>query len=760
MMLRRGREGSAGLLGGDAALKESQDDGFEEWQDPGHQKTLRGAKPREDDIRVYDLAQALASPTAGDECFRQVVESIVDSVIIHRHGRIVYANPAAVAIVGGGLVDDITGLAPLDFVAPEDRQKVGDVILHVADHGGASEIVGYTGIGLDGRCHDIETIAVRTTSQEGAAILNVCRDVTERNRTETALRDSEARFRTFAEHSPGATVGICERRIVIANRAAARLFGVDNADDLIGKDVLRFCGDAMQNWAKRSIAVLEQGEAVPRQLRGRLCRPNGTSIDAEWTSIPFIFGGKPAAYVILRDVTERLKTEERHRYLASHDPLTGLPNRLEFQHRLKAMAEQAGSTRTRFAIHYLDLDYFKNINDSLGHQIGDKLLQFVAARLKRTVRSSDLVARLGGDEFAVLQTDADSSFSPRYLAEKLQHAIEQPYTVGDHLLHSSATIGIAVFPDHGDDPDHLLRRADLALYQAKDQGRNAISFFSEDLDIRVQERDSLVTQLIRAEARGEFDIHFQPIASLCSGRIDAVEALLRWHHPDRGLLVADDFIHAVEASREAQRIGAWVLRKACDHAKSWDRHDIGNVRVAVNLSMPLLQRPDLVDLVRSSLDDVGLAPSRLELELTERIIITAGAAGIVPKLLKLHDMGVRIALDDFGTGFSSLALLRDLPVDRIKIDRSFIAGFGSNADDTAIVRAVTNLGRSMNKRVTAEGVECSTTLELLRNEGCHEIQGFHLARPMPAGELVDFLMRSGPKKMSAATDTTPSPDRL
>jgi EAL domain-containing protein (putative c-di-GMP-specific phosphodiesterase class I) len=248
----------------------------------------------------------------------------------------------------------------------------------------------------------------------------------------------------------------------------------------------------------------------------------------------------------------------------------------------------------------------------------------------------------------------------------------------------------------------------------------------------------------------EFHIFFQPIANLCTGKIEAVEALLRWHHPERGLLPADLFIHAIEVSREAQRIGAWVLRKACEHARDWGHEHLGGLRVAVNLSMPLLQRPDLVDLVKSCLDDTGLDPARLELELTERMVITAGASGIERKLMELHELGVHIALDDFGTGFSSLSLLKDLPIDRIKIDRSFVAGFGINADDTAIVRAVTNLGRSMNKQVTAEGVESSETLELLRLEGCHEIQGFHLARPMPAVDVVGFLTAYRQKALTGA----------
>lgn len=678
-----------------------------------------------------------------DACFQQVVESIADSVIIHQNGRIIYANPSAVRTIGAATQDDVIGQSSLSFAAPEDRQRLSEIIRQVAESGGTSGIVPYTGVRLDGQRLEVETIAARMATEGAPTILNVCRDVTERKQTELALKDSEARFAILAEHSPEAIIAVCERRIVLANEAAAAMLGVASPDSLQGQDVAKLCLECNNDLSEHGFDIFEQGGAVTKQLHGRFRRLDGLPIDLDVTSIPYVHGEKPATYLILRDVTERLRDEERHRYLASHDPLTDLPNRLGFQRRLHDLLAGESNPRTgRFAIHYLDLDYFKSVNDSLGHEIGDRLLQIVATRLKNAIRSTDLVARLGGDEFAVLQADATSNDAPRLLAKKLQRAVEQPYSVGDQLLHTSTTIGIAIYPDNGDEPEQLLRRADLALFHAKECGRNAISFFSRDLDVRVRERDKLVSQLIRAEASGEFEVHFQPIASLHSGRVEAVEALLRWNHPERGLMTADDFIHAIEASREGQRIGAWVLHEACKHAKTWERLGVGDLRVAVNLSMPFLQRPDFTDVVLRTLRMTDLAPSKLELELTERIIVSAGGDSIALKLAKLRALGVHIALDDFGTGYSSLALLKDLPVDRIKIDRSFVAGFGISANDTAIVRAVTHLGRSLNMRVTAEGVECSEIMDMLRDEGCDDIQGFHLAKPMPASAITDFLQGS------------------
>ncbi len=697
---------------------------------------------RQTRIDLDDLAQDRRDPSA-ITFFQQVVESIVDSVIIHRDGRIIYANASAARTIGAKEQKDLVGQSTFAFVAPQDRARVGEAIRHVAQTGGSSGIVPYTGVSLDGHCIEVETIAVRIETTDTPVILNVCRDVTERNRTKLALRDSEARFETLARLSPEAIIAVCAGDIVLANAAAAALLGMAHESEIEGREANSFCADEQDCLMSLGLGTDGRRDQVPRQACVRFLRQDGSAIDLEVTSIPYMYGEKPAAYLILRDVTERLRDEERHRYLASHDPLTDLPNRLEFQRCLRArLADQAEKQLGRFAIHYLDLDYFKTVNDTLGHEVGDHLLRLVAARLRKTVRSTDLVARLGGDEFAVLQGDANVDGAPRSLAEKLQQAVSEPYTVGDQLLHTSTTVGIAVFPDHGDDPEQLLRRADLALYHAKECGRNAISFFSRDLDIRVQERDSLINQLIRAEAAGEFEVYFQPIASLSSGRVEAVEALLRWNHPERGLMTAEQFIHAVEASREGQRIGAWVLREACARAKAWEQSGIEDLCVAVNLSMPFLQRPDFVDVVLDVLKETGLTPRKLELELTERIVISTGAAGIAPKLAELRRHGVQIALDDFGTGYSSLALLKDLPVDRIKIDRSFVAGFGTSPDDTAIVRAVTNLGLSLNKRVTAEGVESPETVKMLRIEGCHDIQGYHLAKPMPAAGLVDFLRRS------------------
>ena len=702
---------------------------------------LYAADDEDDEISLtVERVRAVEGFSPDKACFRQVVEAIVDSVIIHRHGRVIYANPAAESNLGTG---SLIGRTLSDFIAKEDHGHMIEAIGKVFETGRSSGIIDYTSIATDGRHRSIETIAVRVTMAGERAVLNVCRDVTEHKRAEMALKDSEARFETLARHSPEAIIAVCERRIILANEAAADLICGAGMGGLKGRDVRDFCLEGRRELTDRGVDILEQGGAVTKQLRGRFQRLDGLAVDLEVTSIPYMHGEKPAAYLILRDVTKRLRDEERHRYLASHDPLTDLPNRLEFQRRLRTLlAGEDGAQTGRFAIHYLDLDYFKNVNDSLGHEIGDRLLQIVASRLRNVIRATDLVARLGGDEFAVLQADANLDDAPRALAEKLQQTIEEPYSVGDQLLHTSATIGIAVHPDHGDDPGQLLRRADLALYNAKECGRNVISFFSHDLDVRVRERDSLISQLIRAEASGEFEVHFQPIASLRSGRIEAVEALLRWNHPERGLMAADDFIHAIEASREAQRIGAWVLSEACEHAKTWERLGIGDLRVAVNLSRPFLQRPDFIDVVLETLRMTDLDPSKLELELTERIIVSAGTVGIASKLVKLRKLGIHIALDDFGTGYSSLALLKDLPVDRIKIDRSFVAGFGTSADDTAIVRAVTNLGRSLNKRVTAEGVECSRIMDMLRDEGCDDIQGYHLAKPMSALAIVDFLKRS------------------
>jgi diguanylate cyclase (GGDEF)-like protein len=432
------------------------------------------------------------------------------------------------------------------------------------------------------------------------------------------------------------------------------------------------------------------------------------------------------------DVTERIRNGERIAYLARHDILTGLPNRLHFRER----TEEALPLLRRgegFAVLCIDLDHFKEVNDALGHPSGDKLLQLVADRLRQNVRETDILARLGGDEFAVVQTMLQRPEEVTVLAGRIVEVLTQPYEVDGQEVVVGASIGVAVAPGDGDDPDQLLKNADLALYRAKADGRGMFRFFEAEMDACLQARRKLETELRKALTQNEFEVYYQPIVDLQDNQVTAFEALIRWNHPERGLVMPDEFISVAEKLGLIGPIGEWVLHQACADAATWPR----GIRVAVNLS-PLQFRTTLVPAVVQSLASAGLCASRLELEITESVVLQNNEA-TMSMLRQLHEIGVRISMDDFGTGYSSLSYLHSFPFDKIKIDRLFVSDLDANADCAAIVRAVAGLGKTLGMKTTAEGVETREQLDWLRSEGCTEVQGYLFSRPQRARNLAILI---------------------
>ena len=451
-----------------------------------------------------------------------------------------------------------------------------------------------------------------------------------------------------------------------------------------------------------------------------------------------VVDGLPAILAAVIDVTERRKAEARIAHMAHHDALTDLPNRVLFRNRLDEALE--GVRRQgdgRLAVHCLDLDYFKSVNDTLGHPIGDRLLQAVADRFRWFLRESDTVARLGGDEFAVIQTAIGEPEEASKLAARLTEAISRPYKIDGHQVVIGVSIGIAVAPENGCDPDVLLKNADVALYRAKADGRNTFRFFEHEMDARLQARRLLELDLRKALTAGEFELFYQPLVDLRSNAISGFEALMRWHHPDRGMVSPAEFIPLAEEIGLIVPLGEWLLRQACCEAATWPDH----LTIAVNLSPVQFKSRNLVSAVVSALASSGLEPSRLELEITESVLLHDSDANLAT-LYQFRNLGVRIAMDDFGTGYSSLGYLQKFPFDKIKIDRSFIREIEERPQSRAIVRAVAGLGASLGISTTAEGVETEDQLECLREEGCTEVQGYLFSRPVPASELGPLLIGS------------------
>lgn len=436
------------------------------------------------------------------------------------------------------------------------------------------------------------------------------------------------------------------------------------------------------------------------------------------------------------DITERRKAEAQIAYMARHDALTNLPNRTMFRTEIQdaLMRTERGEN---VAVLCLDLDYFKGVNDTLGHPVGDALLCAVADRLRGCLRESDLVARLGGDEFALIQVGADQPNSSTMLAQRIIDQLSAPYDIGGHQIVIGASVGIAIAPADGNDPDQIIKNADMALYRAKADGRGRCRFFEADMDAKMQARRTLEIDLRRALVKSEFELHYQPLVNISSNEITGFEALVRWHHPEHGLVSPADFIPLAEEIGLIVPLGEWVLNRACLDAASWP----SPIRVAVNLSPNQFKNPDLVHSVFRALASSRLSPQQLELEITETVLLNDSETTLTT-LHQLRNMGVRISMDDFGTGYSSLSYLRSFPFDKIKIDQSFVRDLATRDDSAVIVRAVTAIGNSLGISTTAEGVEDISQLERLKEEGCTEVQGFYVGRPLPIRETME-LMQGG-----------------
>jgi diguanylate cyclase (GGDEF)-like protein len=436
----------------------------------------------------------------------------------------------------------------------------------------------------------------------------------------------------------------------------------------------------------------------------------------------------------LEDITDWLEAQAQISHMARHDALTNLPNRRLFREQLQQALRRI-TPNERVAVFCVDLDDFKEVNDSLGHPLGDDLLKEVAHRLSGCVRIRDTVSRLGGDEFAIVQIGGDPQpLEASSLASRLVEVVGAPYDIDGHQVIIGTSIGISVAPDDGCDPDQLLKNADMALYRAKAEGRGTYRFFEAGMDARAQARRLLMLDLRAALLRGEFEVYYQPIYDLETDRIICFEALVRWNHPLRGITPPADFIPLAEETGLIVPIGDWVLRKACKDAASWSQ----DVCVAVNLSPAQFKNRNLVPSVFAALSASGLAANRLELEITESVLLRDSAAALAA-LHKFREFGVRISMDDFGTGYSSLSYLRSFPFDKIKIDQSFVQELALRGDSMAIVRAVTGLGKSLGIATTAEGVETNEQLALLRSEGCTEVQGYLFSKPRPAADVESML---------------------
>ena len=574
----------------------------------------------------------------------------------------------------------------------------------------------------------------------GLAIGLVLRQLVLR-RLDRVLKEQKAENLRFDTAINNMTQGLCffdgQRRLIVCNNRYAELYKLSR--DMVRRGTTlaeivdhRFAAGSFPDMSRddylkwrESIAVADKASDTVSTLK------DGRTIAIHHEPMPD--GGWVATHA---DITEQCRTQAQIERMLRHDALTGLPNRLLFREHLNEALQRNRIAGHSLAVLCIDLDRFKEVNDTLGHPVGDQLLRAAAQRLNECVGQNDLVARLGGDEFAIVQTKATQPIEARALADRLVRVMAAPFRLEGHQVVVGVSVGVAVVAgDTVGDPDELLKEADLAMYEAKAGGRGKYSVFTPEMGAHVQGRRWLENDLRAAVDRGEFELFFQPIVGLADHRVRAFEALLRWHHPSRGLLMPDQFIALAEETGLIEAIGAWVLKDACSRAAQWP----SRVGIAVNLSPVQLRSGNLIAVVQAALQASGLSPTRLELEITESVPL-AGNSHNLAMLHELRALGVRISLDDFGVGYSSLGYLRTFPFSKIKIDRSFVRDVAGNRDAAAIVRAVTTLGEDLGMAITAEGVETDEQWRLVRELGCEEAQGYFISRPRPAGE-VDAILR-------------------
>jgi len=582
----------------------------------------------------------------------------------------------------------------------------------------------------DGRHIMIEE---RRTSDGGIIGLRI--DITEMKRRESS-------FRLLFEGNPIPMLvhDLDHQSIVAVNDAAVAHYGWAR-EKFIGM-TLYDIHDPADHAGLPGIAAEFPGGQAGRTWRHR--KADGSVIDVAMYSTLLTYDDRPSALIAAIDITERKRAEARLAFMAEHDVLTSLPNRVLLRSHLSKLLGRSRRSGQHLAVLCLNLDNFKTVNDTLGHPVGDQLLQAIAQRLRAALREHDVAARLGGDEFAILQPDIERPEEAGSLAQRLIGVIAEPCLIDGHQVVVGASIGIALAPADGEDADRLLKNADMALDRAKADGGAGFRVFEPGMDARLQARRRLEVDLRAGLAAGVFEVHYQPLVDLRGGTVTGFEALLRWPHAERGMIPPGEFIPVAEETGLIAPLGALVLRRACQDAAAWP----ADITVAVNLSPLQFRTGNLLALVMETLRATGLKARRLELEITEGLLLDHNEQ-VLATLHALRALGVRISMDDFGTGYSSLSYLRSFPFDKIKIDRSFIRDMGSSAGAQAIVRAIVSIGASLGITITAEGVETESDLACLRAEGCNQAQGFLFSHARPQAEILRLLARQARARSAA-----------
>jgi diguanylate cyclase (GGDEF)-like protein len=686
-------------------------------------------------LRFHPRPILLAGGAAAAGWILLVLSAILkDGADAITHNYPIYLTSYLILI--GAEVERLTALAALGLLLAFSTQKAREILSAAAHASDYADALGAA------RLHLREANEARTRAEAALAEL----DRREADRRELhaqlaqqneLLKQKEEQLRTQNDQLDAALNNIvqglamfdAEHRLVLCNSRYAEIYCLAPEQVRPGTTLKQIIEHRIANGLKSEMSADEIVSGMLRRREAGFGHFYSQLHDGRCIAItvrPMADGGTVTTH---QDITEQRRSEAKIAHMAHHDALTGLPNRVLLNQQLDQALARARRGE-QVAAHFLDLDYFKTVNDTLGHAAGDKLLKQVAERLRALARDADIVARMGGDEFAILQTGVARPADAGSLARRVIESICLPYDIDGQQVNIGTSVGIAMGPDDGLNPDVLMRNADLALYRAKADGRGAFCFFEAAMDAQMQERRSMEVDLRRALAAGQFELYYQPIVSLATNEISGFEALIRWRHPTKGLILPSAFIPLAEEIGFIVPLGEWAVRQACATAATWP----GHIKVAVNLSPAQFRSPGLVQVVMSALAASGLPPERLEVEITETILLHDSEATLAT-LYRLRELGVMIAMDDFGTGYSSLSYLQSFPFDRIKIDRSFIKDIGDSVGSINIVRAVVAMANGLGMATTAEGVETVEQRASVLSEGCTEMQGFLFSKPLPAGEI-------------------------
>lgn len=689
-----------------------------------------------DDILARSQREELAKVESG---YRHLIDLAPDFTCVCKNGKVTLMNAAGMAMLGLRGDDACIGLSFIDFVHPDYRGVVEEGLeALIAEQGRVPMKM----ISVGGRVFDVEVAATLIESPgEESSVMVVARDVTDRQNATRAILLREERLRKIMETMVDALVIINEQGVIETfNAAAEKIFGYDSAE-VIGQPVelLMPPSDAVVHDSYLA-AYLQSGKpeaiGIGRDVQGR--RKEGQLFPIEIALSELRLYGQRSFIGVIRDVTERKQSEHRLRELATRDHLTGLPNRAMFRDSLNEAVKQADENDKLVGILFIDLDHFKNINDTMGHLVGDRMLQAVARRLEQVVPGNGAVFHLSGDEFTVILSNLDSAAEAASLATHLLDQLSERFDVEGREIYTSGSIGIVVYPDNAESISNLMKNVDTAVHHAKRTGRNNFQFYSEKLSQDMIRRLQIENGLRRALERAEMYVVYQPKVDLESGRVIGAEALLRWVSGDIGFVSPAEFIPVAEETGLIVPIGEWVLREVCLQIDRWKVGGQSPPRIAVNLSARQFRESSLTSRIVEILAETGVTSEHIELELTESMLVE-NADEAIEALWALKGLGITLSIDDFGTGYSSLSYLKRFPIDALKIDQSFVRDIPDSRDDMSITRAIISMGRSLELMLVAEGVETEAQRDFLRANGCHLAQGYLYAKPLTAQEFEHFL---------------------